>query len=72
MNVSTHRKKHFLVCFSATLYLQKKNNHFEHTGSFLTVQQWTEIISVVNVPSVEPYDVRVMPKHFMHDVYVEY
>jgi hypothetical protein len=72
MNVSAHRKKHFFVHFSATFYLQKKNKHFEHLGNFLTVQQWTEIISVVNVLSVEPYDVRVMPKHFMHVVYVEY
>lgn len=72
MNVSAHRKKHFLVCFSATLYLQKKNRHFEHLGNFLTVQQWTEIIPVVNVLSVEPYNARVTPKHFMHDVYVEY
>jgi len=72
MNVSTHTKKHFLVCFSATLYLQKKNKHFEHLGNLLTVQQWTEIISVVNVLSVEPCDVRVTPKHFIHNVYVEY
>jgi hypothetical protein len=72
MNVSTHRKKHFLVCFSATPYLQKKHKHFQHLGKFLTVQQWTEIISVVNVLSVEPYDARVMPKHFMHDMYVAY
>jgi len=72
MNVPTQRKKHFLVCFSAALYLQDKNKHFEHLGNLLTVQQWTEMISVVNVLSVEPRDVKVMPKHFMHDVYVEY
>jgi len=61
-----------LVCFSATFYLHKKNKHFEHLGNLLKVQQWTEMISVVNVPSVEPQDVKVMSKHFMHDVYVEY
>jgi hypothetical protein len=61
-----------LVCFSATLYLQKKNEHFEHLPILLTVQQWTEMMSVVNVLSVEPYNTTVMPKHFMHDVYVEY
>jgi len=28
-----------------------------------------EMISVVDVLSVEPYDVRVTPKRFMHDVF---
>jgi hypothetical protein len=49
-----------------------RKKHFEHSGNLLTVRQWTEMISLVNVRSVEPYDVTVMPKHFMHNMYVEY
>jgi hypothetical protein len=58
--------------FSATFYLQKKNKHSGHLQNLLTAQQWTEMMSIVNVLSVEPYNITVMPKYFMHDVYAEY